>query len=431
MHHERTARSPDLSTEIAMIAAFAAGVTYSLGLPGLMPGLAIAIVLLPVWWGPVTRHRSARWLLGLGLAAIVCGLALTHFNSTNEFDLRNMVVQSMTMLTIIATGSLLVWVQTVIGSPATVLLFGLGSLANVLLIGVSSADPLKYSWMLPIAVTALGLALMTRSPLVELLTLIGLAGLAVVADTRSVTGFLLIAAAVLLWQRAKRPGRPTNRLVVVGVVALVGVSGYSLFQSLLLDGVLGDAAAQRTQAQLATGSLIAGARPELGASVALVTARPQGYGSGAIPTGNDVWIAKSGMDELNYDPNNGYVERYMFGGRFETHSVIGDFWIWFGPVGAIAALVVGVAGVHVLIRRIASGTATGTFCFLLVFTLWNLGFSPAEPSIPFLLLAWALAFAPPTHRRVRDPRVDGRGPLAARRRRPQGTHAPRSARPLT
>ena len=41
------------------------------------------------------------------------------------------------------------------------------------------------------------------------------------------------------------------------------------------------------------------------------------------------------MSALNYDPNNGYVEQYLFGQGYEVHSVLGDLWIHFGVAGAL------------------------------------------------------------------------------------------------
>src|SRR3712207_9122030 len=44
---------------------------------------------------------------------------------------------------------------------------------------------------------------------------------------------------------------------------------------------------------------------------------------------------KAGMAQIGYQPNNGYVETYMFGGQFKLHSVIGDAWAYFGVAGIL------------------------------------------------------------------------------------------------
>jgi hypothetical protein len=181
--------------------------------------------------------------------------------------------------------------------------------------------------------------------------------------------------------------------VVVGLAALSLVV-YNLGQTLVLDGYLGEAAQQRSLAQINTsGSLITGGRPELAATVALMQFRPLGYGNGTLPSLTDILVAKSGMAQLNYEPNNGYVENYMFGGQIELHSVIGDLWARFGLPGLAMSLFIGVLTVWCMSRQIAARRASPIVLFLAPIVLWNLAFGPLLTLSTILILSLGLGLS--------------------------------------
>ena len=146
---------------------------------------------------------------------------------------------------------------------------------------------------------------------------------------------LMIAAILILWQMLPKPRtRRTSALTTVAVFGLITVLIYNLATTLLLEGYLGQQAQERSIDQIdSSGSLIVGGRPELAASIALFLNQPMGFGSGTIPTQSDILVAKTGMAAVGYQPNNGYVETFMFGGGFELHSVAGDLWALFGLPG--------------------------------------------------------------------------------------------------
>jgi hypothetical protein len=163
----------------------------------------------------------------------------------------------------------------------------------------------------------------------------------------------------------------------------------------VLEGALGTAAQERSQAQIdASGSVLTGGRPELGAFVALLARQPWGYGSGVLPTTRDVWIAKTGMSALNYDPDNGYVERYLFGNGFEVHSVLGDLWIRFGIIGAIFAVAVVAYCLYSTSSRISTGTASAVLVLLSLQAAWDLAFGPFLSASRGMGLVIALAALP-------------------------------------
>ena len=187
------------------------------------------------------------------------------------------------------------------------------------------------------------------------------------------------------------------------VTALCVFGIYQVGQGLVLDGYLGDDARDRSQAQIATsGNLLLGARPEAGATVALFLERPMGFGAGTQPSVSDVRVAKAGMAELGYDPDNGYVDNYMFGRGIVLHSLLGDAWAAYGLLGA--ALVVAVLWLTVgpLITLVQHRLAAALVLFLGVRMVWNAFFSPLYSSTPLIVLTLGLLVPAVAGGRVRE-----------------------------
>lgn len=380
---------------IAAAAAAASAIRYQFG-PGISLSLLTAVVLMPVWWPALKEYRFARPLLGLAGAAAVWGMVLTTFETVRPTSSSLMMEQTFTLLSLAGGIGVLLWVRTQLGIAGTAVAFGVGALANVALTGGNSANLWKYSLAVPVIIIVLGLTSTSGRRWLDLLALGALAAVCLVSDSRSMTSFLLLSGVIVLWQSFMPPGRrrprPAQTLILLG---LLSVAAFSLLQALILDGALGDAAQQRTQAQIDTsGSLIAGGRPELGAATALISHRPQGFGSGVLPTSQDVWIAKTGMSGLNYDPNNGYVEGYMFGGQYEVHSVLGDMWLRFGPLGAAFALMLVGCAVYAVARSVSIKAASGLAVLLTLLGAWDTFFSPLLTSSRTLALLFALTAIP-------------------------------------
>ena len=100
------------------------------------------------------------------------------------------------------------------------------------------------------------------------------------------------------------------------------------------------------------------------------------------------------MSGLNYDPNNGYVEGYMFGGQYEVHSVLGDMWLRFGPLGAAFALMLVVCAVYAVARSVSIKAASGLAVLLTLLGAWDTFFSPLLTSSRTLALLFALTAIP-------------------------------------
>lgn len=369
-----------------------------LSLPqGLQAGFVVAAVLSPVWWGALRRHRWGVPFMTLGLVATAAGIWLGIANA-GDHELSTSATLPMTIIllgTLLSIG-LFLWAQEALTPERAVLWFGIG-----LALGFSpdtplfASNPWKFGFALPVTVIALALAARFGRRW-ELAILVALTIVAALSDFRSAFGLLLLAALLVFAQMAiVRPHRRPSAAAVVIALGVLGVVVFQLGQALILDGYLGLATQARSVEQLrVSGSLILGGRPELAATTALMQHHPWGFGAGSVPTPDDIRLAKEGMSGIGYQPDNGYVERFMFGGHFELHSVIGDLWAQSGIVGlALVAVVLVVLAVGV-IRHIADGTASGILLFTAAQSMWNLFFSPFYSAFPTLVIALTLAFVP-------------------------------------
>ncbi len=388
-------------------AATAVGVGTVLGLRvplhlDVLAGFPLMLALIPVTLSIWSCYRGARLLVVLSGLAVVSGLFLTWAAAAEgRSDAALAIVQTSRILTLGVGALALLWVRSVVGTRLTALSYGVGALVSVALVGVNPDNPWKFSLSVPLTLILLSLPGIHGRKELESVVLLGLGAISVLNDSRSAAAMMIVAAGLVLTRRrADDPGPRTLWPAVVRLATLC-VGGFYFVQAAALEGALGEGAQARTTEQIErSGSLLAGGRPELGASLALLMARPLGYGAGTLASPSDVLSAKTGMAALNYDPDNGYVEGYMFGYGFEVHSFLGDLWILAGPVGALLALTV--VGLVVLgtVRGLVRGTATGVVVFLALRTMWDLAFSP----LPTVMVTVVLAVA------ITLPERAGRGP---------------------
>jgi hypothetical protein len=369
-------------------------------LQGLEVGHVVAVVLAPLWIRPLLRHRGAPLLAVLLVAAVAAGAWLTAASGVDHEASSTLGVSaSVLVLGVLAGIGLLVWARTLMRDATVAVWYGVG-----LVVGIDpgstlfSTNPWKFGLSVPVAVLLLALAWRTGSRWAAVLVLAALIVMAGVNDARSELAILLLVLLVVLWdlrpRTRGRTGSVAATLLGLGGLALVV---YQAGQALILEGYLGEATRQRTEAQLdEAGSVIAGGRPELGASAALFQHHPWGFGSGTLPNLTDIQVAKTGMAELNYDPDNGYVENYLFGNGFELHSVLGDMWTRFGMVGILATIALVVVLLAGAGSRIASRTSAALVVYVVVKSAWNIPFSPLFSAVPLLMLAVALCLIPST-----------------------------------
>ncbi|PCE16309.1 hypothetical protein AUC47_00180 [Microbacterium sp. SZ1] len=374
---------------------------------GVTAGIVLSLLLLPVWIVAIWRMRGGRATVVVGGLAIISGLVLTDFFAADHPTNDSMMQQNTFALVGLLCGiGVVVWARTILGTAPTALAYGVGLSASVVLHGVDSDNIWKFDLSVPATVIVLALCMLSRKLWLEVLALLLLGVVSALNDSRSAGSMLLVAAALVVWQAVgARLSKSSSTVRTLAVFGFVAVIGYSALQAFILEGWFGRAAAVRSEAQIAqSGSLILGGRPELGASTELIAANPFGLGSGTIANGIDLTIAKTGMARLNYDPNNGYVERYMFGNGYEVHSMLGDLWIRFGLFGAALLVVLLVIVALGTAGQVAQRRASGLTIFLTIQVFWDSLFAPFfSTSIATLILGVALVMVPRPDRTAEAP----------------------------
>lgn len=409
--------APGSTRLIAVVALVVIGMRIDL--PGdLTAGTLLSIAMTPLWWSALKRYSGARALLAFGAVALVSGVWLTELTrSTSPVSSSLMIGISVLVAGALCGVGVVLWSRQFLTDGQVALAYGAGMLFGV---SPSSAlfaeNPWKFGFAVPSAIILLALAQTIGRRVVEAVIVLALTVASAFTDARSSFAILMLTALLVFWQmRPRRASRRASALRVVAALAALSVIVYTFGQSLILEGLLGEETRQRSLEQIgASGSLLLGGRPELAATLALLQGQPWGYGSGAIPTLEDVTIAKTGMAAIGYEPDNGYVENYMFGGRFELHSLFGDFWAAFGIPGIFLVAVVAVLLVRGLSVRVSQNVASAVLIYVIVRTLWNVLFGPVYSSMPLFVLAVGLAMLPATGpRRGKDA---GRMPRTVRSR---------------
>jgi len=383
-----------LTALLAGVAAFLAGTDFVL-VRGLTVGGLMGAALAPIWIREASRYRGAALGGVLLLACLFSALALATWRSATHppteagvlFELLPVVSAAM------CVGAML-WAQRVLSPGVVVCLYALGSFMTATMGSRFAEDPWRFGFSMPATMLLLGVCLLIRrrprKRLLADMTVLGiLTAVTALSGARSMSAFLIMTAVLLLWQHRPRTAkRTTSALLSLVLVGALGLGLYQALEGAALDGYLGQSAQERTEEQTqAAGSLILGGRPEIGATVALMLHEPLGYGAGVMATPSDMQAAKQGMSLLGYDPDNGYVEHYMFGTRIEVHSLIGDLWIWFGLAGLVlAGWLLWLATIY-LGRSMANRTGTALGIFLALQLGWNLFFGPIISSLPPLALA--------------------------------------------
>ena len=259
---------------------------------------------------------------------------------------------------------------------------GFGMFLDALPLLQTSPNPWKFG--VGAAVTIMVLSFVAnRRRLVQIVALLGLSGVFLVSDSRSTLAFLAIILGTVIWQALASWARwnvPTPRRLAVSqiiVLAVVGVTAMAGVVAASESGTLGEDAQNRTIAQSSSSAgLLLSARPELGASWALFRNRPWGYGAGVKPRFEDLWVAKRGMAALGYDPENGYVENFMFGGRIELHSGVMDMWAAASIPGALLLLLIAGMALAAMMRDLGRLKATPWLFFAALTVVQNVFVGP-------------------------------------------------------
>ena len=82
-------------------------------------------------------------------------------------------------------------------------------------------------------------------------------------------------------------------------------------------------------------------------------------------------MAKRGMAALGYDPENGYVENFMFGGRIELHSGVMDMWAAASIPGGLLLLLIAGMALTAMMRDLGRLKATPWLFFAALIVVQN------------------------------------------------------------
>lgn len=356
-------------------------------------GVLLGLALLPIWWLRVREFAGAPLLLTAISAAIVVGVWLSDFSASDHDVLGRQRILNLTLILSLAVGlGLVLWARTLLSEWLVATLFGVGMLGAIRVNEGVLESPWKFGFDKPVSLIVLAAACASRNRFVAPSALVVLAAVGATSGARSRSAILLVTLVVVLWQSLPAPKSARASMGrVVAAVAALGYAVYQFGQAMLLEGALGEAAQQRTQEQIAqSGSLIVGGRPEMAAAWALMRDRFEGFGFGVAVNQHGLDVAKAGMLDIGYDPDNGYVSNFMFGSGIELHSGIGDLWAYMGPAGFILALsLLGMIGWR-LTRLVAKRRASAVVLMLGLTVVWDLAFSPLKTSLPFLVIGVAL-----------------------------------------
>ena len=369
-----------------------------------------ALAALPVTWSAVHRSRRFSLLLTIALLAAAAGCVLS-LSVGDRFNVSSSIQRDQLLFAIglPAAVAAFVWGRERLGIEGAVIAFGTGVILSSLHLLRSSPNPWKTGLGAAVSVVVLALAhRFGRGG--QLLAAAVLGGIFLFRDSRGSTGMLMLIVALLTWQiisdRLRTKTLTPASLRLRQILLLTGLTAAAVLAVVAasLAGYLGEDVQERTAAQSrGSTNLLFAARPELGASWALLTHRPWGYGAGVQPRYEDVRIAMQGMASLHYSPDNGYVHKYMFGHGFELHSGLVDAWIALSVPGAVLIALVAWLGLLALWDNLGTARLRAWLLFTVLLVLMNAAIGPLPVLPPYLVLAAGTALclepsAPPPRR---------------------------------
>jgi hypothetical protein len=388
------ARSTEIERVLAAITLVTLGAQRTLTL-GATLGVAVSLLFAPMWLRVLLRFHWARLYLAVGGLAVAWGLVLNRLAVADHVTLRHSYYATTFLLLEVVCGvGVVLWAATLMSVRALGCCFALGLVVNAILSPgpLAASNPLKYAWMIPLATLVFSLVDNRRALRLQLLAVLALGALAITADLRSFVGTALITVVLIAWQlRPRVQGIRSSWAWTLAFLLALGFAIYNLVTVLLINGYLGSDAQMRSIRQVEeSGSLLLGGRPELSATWTLLRHFPGGFGPGVVANLHEVNVAKTGMASINYDPDNGYVDRFMFGSAVELHSTFGDLWAAFGYAGILLCLMITLLVLGTVAKLVAARRATALVLFFSTWTMWNLLFSPLLSAAPTLLFTVGL-----------------------------------------
>lgn len=371
--------APWLGRMAALIGVFLVGVDYYFMMGGSV-GLLWIILFAPVWYGKLRAYALARTVAVAVPLTLIAGIALS-VNATvdHRVDIQHMQIFIGVALTGCAGFVAILWARSFASIHTIAVLYGMGVLVKAVM---RSEFTWKFGLSIPITFIVLGLLGGSRSRVTVAAATVGLGVFGVATGYRSYFAFCLVSATMFLWQsitngsNSSSENKGLRRWAPAILMASVGLVIYFSASAMLTAGVFGKSLQQRSVSQVeASGTLIAGGRPEWAATRQLMRTRPHGFGIGVVPTWNDLRAGVLGMASINVD-GGGYTKYYMFGGSFELHSVLSDWWVNTGFAGIALSLLV----LYCLVRNISTLLSSRSADMIVLFTtnlaLWSMLFGP-------------------------------------------------------
>ena len=370
-------RQDDVTALVVLVTVFAAGLNYRL-VGGVPIGLLLVIGLTPVWWRSIIRMEFAPVMVALGVLAIPAGLYL----ASRSAETHTISASAQRDAVVLLLGALAVTVAVLWGRAhfplhVVAMTYAAGDLANALLF---TSRSWKYNLAFPVTIIVVAW-LGRQSYRIPAAVALVLLGVVTALDRgRSFFAFCVLAACVVVWQSIPtQPGTRMRRWTPLLLLAAIGTAVYQLAIDVLRRGYLGEAAQERTIAQIETsGSLILGGRPQLTATRALMSENPWGYGLGVVPNTRDYALVRSAFESLNQfqSGEHGYLMNYMLRGQFRLHSITSDLWVMYGIVGLLLAITIGYSLARSLSTLISRRRCPPVVAFAAILGLWYLVFEP-------------------------------------------------------
>jgi hypothetical protein len=390
---------PDAYARATMVIASAAVVLVGSDLHvayGATAALAAALLLFPLWLPVLREHAFATLITGLAALSAVAGLILSELSSVDHVVSATQRVQTIGLLgSGVAAFGLILWARSVMALPRIAILYGAGALASSVAHGELDW---AYNLAVPTTFVVLGVIERRRAGVVPAVAVLTLGVVGIAQEARGYFGVCVVAAVLTLWQlRPRRPDVPVrsrDRWFPVALVAGLGFAVYLLAGSLGTGGVPGDAEQRRSAAQIeATGSSIAGGRPEWAATRELVELSPGGFGAGVVPNWADRMAGETGLASVDVDAG-AYADDYLFGTTFELHSVTADLWARFGWVGVAVAGAIALALIRSLSFLVGARQAPTFLLFACLLALWYVLFGPMYGNWLDVCVALGMALVP-------------------------------------
>lgn len=380
----RAVAPPQLSRWTSALLLLVAGANISVW-GTLTLGICLAVPLLPVILNSSRRDKLVQGVILGVLLCVVAGLVISELNDVNQSSVRVAGAYLFAVLNSLTCLLAFSWSKGMRNFAASVSIFAVGWLGGLPLNHSAwASNPWKFGFSIPVSI--LLICLVRRRPSwQQAVVLVALACVGFAFSSRSFAGICLATALIgctrvgrVIFQRARGASG-----FQFGAFAVAMAVTYYIGAKLALSGFFGADVAERTASQAnSPGGLLLSGRPEGLASYALFTNRPMGYGLGAVPTTDDIARASLELSKIGINAEtNSYFQTYTFQGEFRLHSLLADFWINFGIVGAVAMAWCGLACFRLMRLCASDGTMRALCIFLSVNTLWFIAFGPTYTNL--------------------------------------------------